>query len=216
MEVKDKPFTIEIAKNILRNAHWEKRFNAYLNDVVTYVTEKHEKRGGTFLTSNMTTKAFVKRALDALEQDGLAYNISKNIWEFPKHGQRLFGKGTEWVYLYYYDTYKRHAQREGRNVWNCKIGYAEKNPEKTIHGQKTPMPEKPTIALLLRTDDCKNLEKLIHAALKLLGKHFIDAPGKEWFLTNPDEVATLYDNLQFALDQTLYDNLQFALDLTKE
>ena len=141
MEVKDKPLITQTAINILRNTHWKRRFNASLNGVVTYVTEEYEKRGGTFLNSH-TTKAFVKRALDALEQDGLACNISKNIWEFPKHGQRLFGKGTQWVYLYYYDTYKRDALQQGRNVWNCKIGYAEKNPEKTIQAQKKEAPEK--------------------------------------------------------------------------
>ena len=208
-EYKDKPFTTKIAVKILRETMWKRRHQKTLDQIVKYVTEHHKEREGTIVTGDTTTKLFVKRALHILESEGLAcniskskglaYNFSKGMWEFPKHGQCIFGQGNEWVYLYYYDTYKREAEQNGQNVWRCKIGRAERTPEKTVKSQTRAAPEAHTIALLIRTHNCRVLEKMAHKSLELVGKHLNDTPGEEWFLTNPDKVAKFYVSLDLAL-----------------
>lgn len=58
------------------------------------------------------------------------------------------------------------------------------------------LPEKPQIALILRTDDCRMLESKIQIVFKEKGKRIEDAIGKEWFLTSPSEVLAIYQQIE--------------------
>ena len=118
--------------------------------------------------------------------------ISRLHFPFPPLGQRIFGEAEGWVYLYYFDKKKAEAQNQGNKVWPCNIGFTERQPEKRIQEQMTEDSDIPIIALLLRTDEPKLLEKTIHGILKLRGLHLKQAQGNEWFLTNPDEIVSIY------------------------
>ena len=83
-------------------------------------------------------------------------------------------------------------QDQGSEVWPCKIGRTEREPEKRIQEQIDGDSDIPIIALLLRTDKPKVLERTIHGILTLCDVRLKHEQGKEWFLTNPDEVIDIY------------------------
>ena len=93
------------------------------------------------------------------------------------------GSGSESVYLYYFPTYRRYAESLGNSRWPCNIGQTEGYVAYRVYEQiGDQLPEKPQLALILRTDDCRWLEAKIHAALKRKGKQIEDAIGEEWFI----------------------------------
>ena len=118
--------------------------------------------------------------------------ISEEKWKIPPACQQILGKGEGWVYLYYFDREKAEAQDQGNEVWPCKIGRTEREPEKRIQEQMNEGSDIPIIALLLETDKPKVLEKTIHGILTLRGVHLKHEQGKEWFLTSPNEVIDIY------------------------
>ncbi len=115
---------------------------------------------------------------------------------------RVIGKGGESVYLYYFPTYQLF------NKLHLKVPYFPCNIGKTIGDVKNrvsdqigqQLPEKPKIALIIRTDDCKALETEIHDELKRRGDWLdpnsdADVVGVEWFLTNPAEVEGIVKSI---------------------
>ena len=103
------------------------------------------------------------------------------------------GSGSESVYLYYFPTYRRYAESSGDPQWPCNIGRTEGYVAYRVYEQiGDQLPEKPQLALILRTDDCRWLEAKIHAALKRKGRQIEDAIGEEWFMTAPSEVKSIY------------------------
>ena len=103
------------------------------------------------------------------------------------------GSGSESVYLYYFPTYRRYAESSGAPQWPCNIGRTEGYVAYRVYEQiGDQLPEKPQLALILRTDDCRWLEAKIHAALKRKGKQIEAAIGEEWFMTTPSEVKSIY------------------------
>ena len=119
--------------------------------------------------------------------------ISVEKWRIPPSCQRILGEGKGWVYLYYFDKEKAKAQDQRNEVWPCKIGLTQKDPEKRIQQQLEEDSDIPIIALLLRTDEPELLEKTIHGFLRLHGRHIEgDIQGREWFRTNLEEVALIY------------------------
>ena len=121
-----------------------------------------------------------------------AQRISKEKWRILPPHQQIFGEGEGWVYLYYFDKGKAEAQDQGSKVWPCKIGFTENEPEKRIQQQMEENSDIPIIALLLQTNKPKVLERSIHGILTLRGSHLKHPQGREWFLTEPDEVASIY------------------------
>lgn len=105
--------------------------------------------------------------------------------------ERVFGTGSDSVYLYYYPTYREVAESKGNTVWPCKIGMSERDPLLRILSQgATAMPEAPKIGLIIKTDQAFTMEKALHYILALKGKR-VESPGTEWFLTNPAEVEKI-------------------------
>ena len=164
----------------------------------------------TFLGGQDWTKSIgeveriTKEALRQLSKNGKAEQISKDEWEkhpiesedkwrIPPPCQRVLGEGNSWAYLYYFDKEKAEAQDHGRKVWPCKIGFTENEPENRIQQQMEENSDIPIIALLLRTDNAKFLERIIHGILTLHGKHIVEnTQSREWFRTNPEEVVSIY------------------------
>ena len=55
------------------------------------------------------------------------------------------------------------------------------------------MPEIPIVEFVINTDAASLLENMLHSILKVRGKHIENAPGTEWFNTNPEEVIEIIE-----------------------
>ena len=137
-----------------------------------------------------------------LTQTGHHYQIHAEIKEdsLPNYPIEL-GKGKEEVYLYYYERYREFAElkrppiwKKNRDyIWECCIGRAHlQDADTRVKQQGTKLPEKPTHALTMRTDDSVRLERIIHDILKERGKWISKAGGREWFMTSPEQVVKIY------------------------
>jgi hypothetical protein len=106
------------------------------------------------------------------------------------------GNGKECVYLYWFPLYEEIAKLKGNTSWRCKLGRSAGNPTNRIYEQcGTGMPELPIIGLIIKTENSTKLERLMHDILKYRNKHIGDTIGKEWFMTSPNEVLSIYQFL---------------------
>lgn len=109
---------------------------------------------------------------------------------------KTIGYGDQSVYVYYYDAYRKLADLEGKNVWECKIGRTDTDPIQRIMSQAgTCYPESPHIALLIYCDNSSILETTFHNIFKMRKKWLKNAPGTEWFLTSPEEIENIYSSI---------------------
>lgn len=101
------------------------------------------------------------------------------------------GKGA--VYLYYLPLYRQIAEQRNERFWQCKIGRTDGDPLQRILNQAaTALPEKPHVAVVLKTNMSLALESTIHNILTLRGRKIDESPGAEWYLTSPNEILTIY------------------------
>ena len=158
------------------------------------ITEKiHVEEGGLSTDDSDTLAAVLRKVRSYLLRSGHATELIGGNLILPKNGQRIFGKGTDWVYCYYLNSQKK----EGEPRYPCTIGRTGSDTLKSVteHIEKQmrkAVVERPKIPLLFRTDKCVDLEGAIHRILRLRGQQ-IDAPGNELFNTNPEEVLQIYD-----------------------
>lgn len=72
-----------------------------------------------------------------------------------------------------------------------KVGSTEVDAVQRIAAQiKTSTPDKPCLLLEIRTDQCRSLERAIHAILEVRGRK-IPGGGTEWFRVSRDEVVEI-------------------------
>ena len=164
-----------------------------LNNLRCITGEQHVKNGGLPTDDSDALAAILQRVRYYLLRSGHATELLGGNLILPKTGQRIFGKGSDWVYCYYLDSQKK----EGDSRYPCTIGltrggtlksvteYIEKQTRKAVV-------DPPKIPLLFRTDRCVDLEGAIHRILRLRRQQ-IDALGNELFDTNPEEVLQIYD-----------------------
>ena len=109
--------------------------------------------------------------------------------------QKTIGSGSERVYLYFFDNDRRLANSEGRNRWECKIGYTRRRLDKRLfeQGLATTLDRHPIVGLEILSDHAQVLETRIHRALN--ERKVSHGAGNEWFVTNPDEVEEIYFEL---------------------
>jgi len=178
-------------------------------EIMRIVDETHHERGGLPARAKFPP---VPMALTNMKRERLVENPSQGYWLIPSTTQeddgvdsepnnldlepeKIIGSGKQSVYLYYYPAYRRLAELRGEEVWTCKIGKARNDPLIRISSQtRTALPEYPTVGLIIKTNEFTLMETTIQNILKLQGKHMLDAPGREWFLTSPSEVETGYEN----------------------
>ncbi len=186
-------------------------------EIVNTVFEVHHKRGG----GNSGVRLHViKSALKSMKESGVAENVELGFWyilqkanpephteslQSPKTKEELvnpdldsiktIGAGKNSVYLYYYPTYRSFAESQGETDWPCKIGKSESiDPAIRINSQTaTALPENPVVGLIIRTDSPDTIEWAIHEFLG--NKHMQNAPGKEWFMTHPNEVQEIHEKV---------------------
>jgi hypothetical protein len=107
-------------------------------------------------------------------------------------GSPTFGEGRESVYAYYYPTYRKFAEVTGEDSWPIKIGRTLSKAEWRVKNQVgTALPEYPEMCLVFKTDSSSLVETLLHATLEFRGKRIMNSPGKEWFLTNQEEILSV-------------------------
>ena len=178
-------------------------------EIMRIVDETHHERGGLPARAKFPP---VTMALTNMKREELVENPSQGYWLIPSTTQeddgvdsepnnldlepeKIIGSGKQSVYLYYYPAYRRLAELRGEEIWACKIGKARNDPLIRISSQtRTALPEYPTVGLIIKTNEFTLMETTIQNILKLQGKHMLDAPGREWFLTSPSEVETVYEN----------------------
>ena len=164
---------------------------------------------------------YVRQALSKLEDNGGATreeqlwqiheldikDIRKDIRSDEHTYPKSLGTESQEVYLYYYPAYRENAELKRPPVWKqfrkdalwrCKIGETHDQNTETRAGQQGRVaPETKVIALIMKTDDSRWLENMIHEILKKWGRHVKDADGKEWFRTSPKDVERIYNFLLF-------------------
>ena len=205
----EKPLTPGIAKKLIQELFAGQTVQK--QEIMRVVEETHQERGG--LPSQAQHNNPVTLALYNMRREGEANNPGKSDnWLIPSSTQdddrvdpepnnldlepeKIIGSGKQSVYLYYFAAYRRLAELQGEEVWACKIGKARNDPLIRISSQtRTALREYPTVGLIIKTNEFTLMETTIQNILKLQGKHMLDAPGREWFLTSPSEVETVYEN----------------------
>jgi len=176
---------------------------------ISVITSYHKQHGGVVKDGKSVVPVFKKATLKM--KDCGIQNVGYGTWklnfrekkttiiesqiktEYSYSVDKVLGEGNNSVYLYYYDAYKELAEMKGMQSWECKIGRTDVEPLQRIIGQAgTCYPEFPHIALVMHCEDSSQLELAIHSILKVQKKNIESAPGKEWFITSPQEIEEIY------------------------
>lgn len=164
----------------------------------------HEALGGS-QESNDRLMQLTKDALKHyLSSGGWANQLTEEQWILTQYPLEIYGEGKNWVYLYYYQSEAEQARAEAKKDperpretirWDCNIGRtAEREPEKRIIAQ-VENPGDLIIGYLFREDNHRELEKAIHAILKLHNANIQRNGEREWFFLDPWEVKGVYDKI---------------------
>ena len=171
------------------------------------VTELHLSRGG--LPETSPTSFPITNSLSRLKKQGKANNPTKGYWSIKSTGIEAdiseideqkediltVGEGKSSVYLYYFPTYRFHAELKEEDVYPCKIGRTDADDlvAYIINQAGTSLPEAPEIGLRIRTDNPVGVERHMHDYLDNVSLRKKDAPGQEWFVTHPEQVLRFYE-----------------------
>lgn len=197
-----KRLTMSIARELI--LEFFKGQTVHRQDIIRKVDKIYLERGGK------SSDNIVHPVVDALNNlksrefannpnpgDGIwkiiGETVDKGIDDGGANEVRQIGSGNNSVYVYYYPTYRERAELRGEETWACKVGRSEyQNPIHRILEQAgTGMPEKPKIALVIQTNRPTDLENAMHTLLDR--DRMPDAPGTEWFMTNPSRVEDIYE-----------------------
>jgi hypothetical protein len=207
------PLTSTIAQSLIRQLFAGKLVERQV--LMDEVIREHVNRGGVRAAAQNVSNVF-KLALGVLRDAGEATNPSHGYWRIEAadstdeshgvvaavHGPEPepvqpaadfeMGTGAGAVYLYYLPLYRMRAEERGEPAWPCKIGRTSGDPLSRVFTQaSTALPEKPHVALVLRTADPVIWETALHSVLALRGRRIDASPGAEWFLTCPAEIMDL-------------------------
>lgn len=176
-------------------------------DLIVSVDEHHQKNGG--LPARGTLLSAAKKGLQMLQRDGMARQAGvPGYWvvtDQPAPGAAAqavedepelveFGEGPEVVYVYYFPAYKDQAAYRGHKHWPLKIGMTTSEVQPRIRDQVgTAMPEAPVIAMLYRTVDAADVERVVHSALRARKRKVAKSPGNEWYLSSVSEIQEIIE-----------------------
>lgn len=133
--------------------------------------------------------------IDEFAEESFESNVitDDSIIEREKLADIEIGTGSSAVYVYYLPLYRLTAEQRNESFWQCKIGRTDGDPLQRILSQAaTALPEKPHVALIIKTNFSIEIENVIHDILTLRGRRIDDSPGTEWFLTSIEEVLSIY------------------------
>ena len=192
---------------VLKGKFANKRFAR--KEAIDYIVDYHKEHGG-ICRNKSYTNVFKSTAKIHPELFSVCYgvwelcldennpivvaNIEKKAQEETANADKIIGEGEQSVYVYYYDTYKQYNNLNGKEHFPCKVGMTkEKHPFERIYGQaSTCFPEAPHIGLIIKCKDALLAETALHGILKFKERQLEESPGKEWYMTNPDEVEDIY------------------------
>lgn len=178
-------------------------------EAIEKISSYHEGKGGLPASDNVSN---FKKATQNLQGLGIQ-SVNYGVWRLNHKKKELviekqiieektitikadkeIGQGETSVYIYYYDIYKKYAEINGESIWECKIGRSDIESLGRIKRQVgTSYPEIPHVGLIIHCSNAQQLETVIHQVLITRGKWLENAPGKEWFMTNPMEVESIYN-----------------------
>lgn len=172
------------------------------------ITEYHQAHGGILQKGEYVT--IFKAACQLLKGNGLV-SVAYGTWKLNYQvketeivsqqdnktiactADKTIGHGDNAVYVYYFDIYKKMADLEKRDVFECKIGKTNGDAFQRVLSQTgTCYPEAPHVALIILCENSSLLETTLHNILKMKNRHISSAPGVEWFMTSPEEVEEIY------------------------
>ena len=100
------------------------------------------------------------------------------------------------------------AKLKKRTVFPCKIGRTIHEPEQRV--KDAFLPEDLVSPLAFRTSDSVKLEKMLHCVFEYADKRIRNIRRKEWFLTNPDEIKSVYRSL-IRLSESIHDKRRYRV-----
>lgn len=190
------------------------------SEIVQAVKVEWLRVSGRPFNSNVVSK--VKKALSDGQLDGrIAPEASKGWWRATNADERdntldsdgsskaeklaeldeldtneieaehTVGDGEQFVYAYYIPVYKDLYKARGDSRWPMKIGKSI-DPRQRLNTHATALPDAPSVAVIVRTNDAGNLERFLHLTLRVRGREYDGTGGSEWFVTNPDEILDIY------------------------
>lgn len=174
----------------LTDAIWQ-AFPAVLPHFLTlYETEQRARREMRIRLGILVKESpgtFTATMSDGRVLVGLAATELEELEEAEEEEEAAIADGetTPAVYWYTFPAY-----RKDQGAYPIKVGKGN-DPQARIAQQVTAMPEAPVILGTFSHASAFNLERALHAVLTLRGKRKIDAPGAEWFLTTPAEIADI-------------------------
>lgn len=205
---------VEIIVYLYRNNNEIHERKQLIDNIVKF----HNNNGGVNSDTNIAQS--VKKALQSISSDYIK-NKAYGCWQFfiddklsyekiykPKTNKNIekkvgnLGKDklnikNGWVYFYYFSTYKELSVFKKEKYFPIKIGKSQHEPQFRINDQiGTAMPEKPIIFMEVKTNDCSNLERNIHSFLALSDKKHNKSVGKEWFVSNEEDLISLINQLK--------------------
>lgn len=145
--------------------------------------------------------------LEDLQEMGFVKEVETGLWLRQDHSTLLTydelrqmredeaevkaGNGSQSVYGWYLLAYRQLADMKGEEVFPMKIGTTISGSFGRAKTHIGTAPEKPVLGFLLRVDQAAKIEGDLQKYLKEKGRHMPEALGKEWFLTNPNELYSL-------------------------
>lgn len=130
----------------------------------------------------------------------LARGIEQEAWPSDDHADQLVaelgetidlsdvlevGRGDEFVYGY---GYRCAPDR-------LKIGSCAGDVAARVAAQiSTGTPDKPTLLLVIRTHDCRALERALHGIFRHRGRQ-VNGAGAEWFVVTREEIVAIYETV---------------------
>ena len=143
------------------------------------------KKGGVVQSTVDSKWILVAEADEALPEE----RVLKS--EDEADAEVSIGEGPELVYGWYYPTYRRCAELEGKDRYQIKVGRTQRVPLGRMDESKGTVPERPVLGFVLKIDDCKAWEQLFHAKLTIMGRQIDDAIGQEWFWSTVEELGEI-------------------------
>ena len=213
MQVKGKALTGPLVKGwLLELMQAGKDYTA--DELYDLVTQSHAEAGGnpSRSTTERTRKQQVFSALADLRKIGQIHQPQYGFWAMgategaeeistaedaeqsaQAQAEIMVGEGPQVVYGWYLPAYKELASIKGHNTWPMKVGRTSSgDPENRMNINA---PERPRQGFVARVNNSGNWERMFHSFLDEKGRHLPDAMGTEWFMTNPEELRTIYHAL---------------------
>ena len=109
----------------------------------------------------------------------------------------VYGRGSEWVYLYTFATQEELARERRQKNFPMKLGMSTQNNvvtrvDQQVSGNSTALSERAILRLVFRVNNSRDMESWMHRQLDKMGRKVENSIGVEWYNTNPSEVEQLF------------------------